>query len=213
MDKKLRKLAKRLRIEGKHEMCDSLIASAASPKSISPRPDLSYSYIMRQLRKAGDKERIRDFQKAFKDAFDEAYIEDVENADDVALLQAIQECNLQPGEIDRTAEDIQTEAQVTGELTKLAQAATDLGDPAFAGRSIAEIVKFLMRKIPFEQRPHRMLGMRQKVLELDEYEMANKKSPETASMGQSITLIKTLLNGKDPMYIRKTLENIVGNLS
>jgi len=213
MNVKLRKLAKKLRSDGKHEMCDQLIASAASPKSISPRPDLSYSYIMRQLRQTGDKKRVRQFQEAFKKAYDEAYIEEVENADDVALLQAIQEAKLRPEEIDRTAEDIKTEAKFTGELTKLAQAATDLGDPAFAGRAISEIVKFLMRKIPYEQRPHRVLSMRQKILELDEYDMANKKSPETASMGQSITLIKTLLNGKDPMYIRKTLENIVGNLS
>jgi hypothetical protein len=193
-------------------MCDGLIASAASSKSISPRPDLSYSYIMRQLRQIGDKERVRQFQESFKKAYDEAYIEQVENADDVALLQAIQECKLKPEEIDKTADDIKTEAQVTGELRKLAQAATDLGDPTFAGRAISEIVKFLMRKIPYERRPHSMMSMRQKILELDEYEMASKKSPVTASMGQSITLIKTLLNGKEPAYIRKTLEHIIGNL-
>ncbi len=209
MDPKLRKLAKKLRMEGKHDLCDDLIASAASSKSISPRPDLSYSYIMRQLRQAGDPDRVREFQIAFKKAFDEAYLENIENLDDVALLQAIQECKLQPSEIDKTAE----EKEVESELTKVAQVAADLGDPAFAGRAIAEIIKFLMRKIPYEQRPSRVIAMRPKILGMDEYEMASKKSPATASMGQSITLIKTLLNGKDPAYIRKTLENIVGNLA
>jgi hypothetical protein len=212
MDKKTCKLAKKLREDGKNESCNHLIASSASKNAINPRPDLSYSYIMRRLRQIGDKNRTRSFQEAFKKAYDEAYINDLENIDDVALLQALQESDIKAEEVDESAESVVTESEIEYDLTKLGQAATDLGDPSFSGKAISEIIKFLLRKIPYEQRPHRMMGMRQKILELNEYDMANKKSPDTASMGQSLTLIKTLLNGKDPQYIRRTLEHIVGNL-
>jgi hypothetical protein len=99
-----------------------------------------------------------------------------------------------------------------GRLIKLGQASMDLGDPSTAGRDIAIIIKFLLRKIPFEQRPMRMMSLKQKILALRENEMSLKKSPSTAAMGQSITLVKILLNGKDPNYIRRTLEHIVENL-
>jgi len=216
MDKKTRKLIQRLRADGRHDMCDRLIAQAKPDNSVSPRPDLSYSFIMRRLRQLGDKDRIKEFQKAFKDAFDEAYIEGLDNYDDVALMQAIQKVELKPEEakaVDSEEKDTKKlEAEVTSDLVKLGQAASDLGDPEFAGRAISDILKFLMRKIPYEQRPHNFMSMRQKILDLDEHDMASKNSPVTASMGQSLTMIKTLLNGKDPGYIRKTLEQIVRHL-
>lgn len=209
------KLAKKLRDQGKHELCDELISAFASSSkhSVIPRPDLSYSFIMRNLRKSEDEKRAKEFQKAFKEAYDEAFIEGLENIDDVALLQAIKTIKLKSEEIDETKEEIKkSEAEINYNLTKLGQAASDLGDPEFAGKSIAEIVKFLMRKISFEKRPSSMMSMRQKILQLNEYDMSTKKSPATASMGQSLTLIKTLLNGKDSNYIRATLEQIVRNL-
>jgi len=212
MDIKIRKLAKRLREENKHDLCDALIARTASKNSISPRSDLSYSFVMRQLRQNGDDDRVKAFQSAYKEAFDEAYIENIDDIDEAALLQAMQVAKIKPDELDDSSEMIEIEAEVTYNLTKVAQAATDLGEPAFAGHAISEIIKFLMRKISFEKRPHNFMKMRQKILELNEHEMAEKNSPDTASMGQSITLIKTLLNGKDPAYIRETLKHVVGNL-
>ena len=97
-------------------------------------------------------------------------------------------------------------------ILKLAQAVDDLGDPRLTGRSIAQIVRFLLRKIPYTKRPHAMMGLRKKIWELSEYDMASKKSPNTASIGQSITFIKTLLNGKQPAYIRQVLSEVVRSL-
>jgi hypothetical protein len=97
-------------------------------------------------------------------------------------------------------------------ILKLGQLAMELGNPESAGRAIAEIILFLLRKIPFEQRLMRIMSLKQKILALRENEMSMKKSPPTAALGQSITLVKTLLNGKDPNYIKNTIEHIVGNL-
>lgn len=74
---------------GDHDLADkALCAYAAVTDSENPRVDLSYSYIMRQLRK-GDKERRIEFQKIFKEAFDRALLEDVENPAEVALMVAM----------------------------------------------------------------------------------------------------------------------------
>lgn len=97
-------------------------------------------------------------------------------------------------------------------ILKLGQSITDLGDPKLTGRSIAQIIRFLLRKIPYAKRPNAVMNLRKKVWELNEYDMASKKSPDTAAMGQSITFIKTLLNGKQPAYIRQVLSEVVRSL-
>lgn len=85
-------------------------------------------------------------------------------------------------------------------------------DVNVTGRGIAEVVKFLMRKMPYEKRLHAIMSLRQKNWNLNEYDMASKKSPDTAAMGQSLTFIKTLLNGKPPGFIRNVLSVIIQGL-
>lgn len=74
---------------GDHNLADkALCAYASVTDSENPRVDLSYSYIMRQLRKS-DKDRRIEFQKVFKDTFDRALVEDVEEPAEVALMVAM----------------------------------------------------------------------------------------------------------------------------
>lgn len=165
---------------------------------------LSYSYIMRQLNK-NDPEKMKEFQKAFKKAFDEAYLNNIEDLSSVALLQAIQDSNIDIAEINK-------EANIEYSLLKTGQMVMELGSPEVAGRAIAAIIRFLLKRISVEKLPNNLMALKQKILTMRENEMSLKKSPPTAALGQSLTLIKTLLNGKDPNYIRRTLEHIVGNL-
>lgn len=97
-------------------------------------------------------------------------------------------------------------------ILKLAAATIDLGDPVQAGKGIAEIVKFLLKKIDLKNRPNSQYKLRQKIWNLNEYEMSSKKSPASASLGQSISFIKNILNGHNASYIRSILKEIVGNL-
>ena len=97
-------------------------------------------------------------------------------------------------------------------IYKLGQMALSSSDINITGRGIAEVIKFLMRKIPYEKRPHSIMSLRQKIWNLNEYDMASKKSPNTAAMGQSITFIKTLLNGRAPGFIRNVLSVVVQGL-
>ena len=66
----------------------ALVAFAAVTDSESPMVDLSYSYIMRKLRK-GDDDIRKKFQSVFKEAFDRCLLEDVDEPAEVALMVAI----------------------------------------------------------------------------------------------------------------------------
>ncbi len=50
--------------------------------------DASYSATMRKLRK-GDKNKLRQFQQAFKKSFDDAYCQGLEPVENIALLAAL----------------------------------------------------------------------------------------------------------------------------
>lgn len=92
---------------------------------------------------------------------------------------------------------------------KLAQFAVQMGQPEAAGRSLAEIVKFLITRIPEEKRGVHLGKLRNKIWNLNELELAEKHSPPTASIGQSITFLKTVLQGHSPQYIRTVLTSLV----
>jgi len=60
--------------------------------NIFAQEELSYSAIMRDLNK-NDKDKLELFMKSFKKAFDEANIENLENADKIALMVAMKAIN------------------------------------------------------------------------------------------------------------------------
>lgn len=97
-------------------------------------------------------------------------------------------------------------------MYKLAASVIEMGSPEEAGRGIADIVKFLLKRIDQDNRPEAARKLRLKIWHLNENEISSKKTPSSASLGQSITFIKTILNGHEPSYIRNVLANIVRNL-
>lgn len=101
---------------------------------------------------------------------------------------------------------------MTPRMYKIASSVIEMGDPIQAGKGIAQIIKFLMERISIENRRASISKLRDKIWFLNEQEISSKKTPESASMGQSITFVKTILNGHNPDYVRTVLENIVRNL-
>lgn len=90
--------------------------------------------------------------------------------------------------------------------------AIELGDPNVAGKSLANIVLFLLRRIPPHQRPNAIRKMILKFKLMSADEIAGKNMKPFSSMGQSITFIKTILAGHDKFYVRRVLDSIVRNL-
>lgn len=152
--------------------------------------DKSYSSIMRDLKKSHDDEDISKFQREFKRLFDAAVIEGSDEPENV--LQDALQC------ISEKSIDIKKIASAIG-----------LGDARFAGKYLADLVKFLLRRISPERRVKSIENLRKKIYYLNEYQIASKKTPASSALGHAITLLKTVLLEHNPLYIRNVLNNIV----
>lgn len=165
-------------------------------KSASKEEDKdSYSSIMRDLRKNYDDETVKKFQKQFKSLFDAALLSGSEEPENV-LQEALECISLEDDE---------------HAMKKLA-AAIDMGDANYAGKYLADLVKFLVKRISPERRPKSVESLRKKIYYLNEYQIAGKKTPPSSAMGHAISTIKTVLLEHSPQYIRTVLNSIARNL-
>jgi len=96
-------------------------------------------------------------------------------------------------------------------IFKLA-ATIDMGEPVEAGKGIAEIIKFLLKRIDSKNREKSLYKLKKKIWNLNEWEMSSKKMPASSSLGISISFIKNILNGHPAPYIRSILSEIYRNL-
>ena len=88
----------------------------------------------------------------------------------------------------------------------------ELGDPDIAGKSLADIALFLLKRIPEHKRPEAIRKMIIKIRKMNAEEIAEKKMKDYSSMGQSLSFIKNVLSGHDKAYVRKVLDAIVRNM-
>jgi transcription termination factor NusB len=152
--------------------------------------EVSYSSVMRELNKNSDSAVIEKFQQEFKKCFDKEMLSGNDEPEIKALNTALESIKA----FEKSA------------------AAIDIGNPEAAGAYLANLVKFLLRRISNDRRPHAIESMRKKIYYINEYNIAAKKTPPSSSMGQAITLIKTILLEHHPEYIRAVLNSIVKNI-
>ena len=157
--------------------------------------DDTYSSALRKLNKENP-EKVKKFMKHFKDSFDQAMEEKINNPQNVALIQA--KTSIASNKNER--------------LVKLAQAMIGTSrSPQEVGMSLGKIIKILMEKLPHDRKSS-LDNMRSQISKLDPKQISINVMPETAAYGQSITLIKTLLNGYSPDYIKQVLSAVSGSL-
>lgn len=153
--------------------------------------EITYSSLLRTLNKKYPREIVKKFKEIYKSHFDQALIEKDPKPEDIALSALLEFIN-----------------ELDNKLTKAASV-SEMGDPIFAGKYISEIIKFITRRISPERRSKSLENLKKKIYLLNEYELAGKKMPASSSLGQAITLTKTLLMTKSPQYIRAVLNSIV----
>lgn len=85
-------------------------------------------------------------------------------------------------------------------------------NPKFVAEQIRDIIDVMLSRmsIPAQQRAYP--NMRAKIKNLPVDDMAKKKNPGGAAIGVSIGLVKNILNGKDPLFIRMVLNELIGIL-
>jgi hypothetical protein len=154
----------------------------------------TYSSVMRDLNK-NNPEKIPEFMRKFKDAFDAAIESDIDDHQTVALMEA------------KTSLGCDMDYR----LWKFAQVAMSSNDPGKVGQTLASIVKIILSRVPHAHQDA-YANIRKKLFTMSVAEIAGKDLPATAGYGQAITLIKTMLNGYDAAFISKVLASISRHL-
>lgn len=103
-------------------------------------------------------------------------------------------------------------SKIQERMFKMAALTLDMGSPRTAGHGIAQIIKFLMRRVPQNRHQELTKKLRAKIWQLNDYSISSKKIVPTTALGQSITFIKNVLMGHNPAYIREVIKNITINL-
>lgn len=81
-------------------------------------------------------------------------------------------------------------------------------DPKFVAKQIKNIIYTILSRLKTESQHKSLINVKQKVNDLQVLDLANKKSPGGAAIGTSITIVKNILNGRDPFFIRRVLDEL-----
>lgn len=157
--------------------------------------EFAYSAVMRKLRQKASKEQVLDFLKLFKAQFDRAVKAKLKRPERVALQNALVKL------------DKIHKIKLDKKLIKNA-AVSELGDSRAVGAYLANIINFILNRVPPDKRLIARDNLKQKFALMGESEIASKHLPDSAAIAQSITFVKHVLFGHDPVYIREVLRAI-----
>ena len=91
-------------------------------------------------------------------------------------------------------------------MNKLSQ--LNNNNPTYVAERIYDIISIMVSSMPYENWGNSYRSINEKINEMNVLEISNKKSPGGASIGVSISLIKNILNSKDPYFIRLVLDEL-----
>jgi len=169
--------------------------------NIEEADDFTYSAVLRLLRTKLTTKQAAAFQKIFKIYFDAAVLSEQEEFNEkIVLLKTLIKL--------KEAIDF----NIPNKFIKNASA-IEMGNAQEAGKNLAAIIKFLMKRISVENRSKSTISLRDKIMKLDPYSISSKKTPPSAAMGQSIMFLKNVLVGHTADYVAEVIRSIVTELS
>lgn len=81
-------------------------------------------------------------------------------------------------------------------------------DPKYVATQIRDIIDVMVGRMKLESQQKSYPNLKQKINKLNIPEIASKKQPGGASIGMSISLIKNILNGRDPYFIKMVMDEL-----
>jgi hypothetical protein len=85
-------------------------------------------------------------------------------------------------------------------------------DPKYVAEQIKDIIGVMIGRMSPEAQMRAFPNIAQKILELNTVDIATKKSPGGASIGVSLSLVKNILNGRDPIFIKRVIDELTKGL-
>lgn len=86
-------------------------------------------------------------------------------------------------------------------------------DPRIMANALYEVVRFVLAKVPENQRIKRRMRLKEKIMQLNPNILSTKHLPEASAIGQSLTIIKNMMFGKSQTYISEVLRELIKRLS
>jgi hypothetical protein len=81
-------------------------------------------------------------------------------------------------------------------------------NPKYVAEEIKNIIGIMVGRMSPEAQMRSFPNIANKLKQLNIVELSNKKSPGGASIGVSISLVKNILNGRDPNFIKLVLDEL-----
>lgn len=91
---------------------------------------------------------------------------------------------------------------------KMIKAASVYENPRIVADYIKGIIDVLVARFAPEAQMRSYPNIRNKIMSLNPSELSSKRSPGGAAIGVAITLIKNILNGRDPHFINLVISNL-----
>jgi len=170
--------------------------STESIIDLSHVDELSYSCVVRELRKVCAEDIVVDFLQCFKGVFD------------VLLLAS--DTDIHENSMKYAMALFSTKHIVKLPMKKEAQIFSS--NPQKVGQYLAHIVKFLLRRVPEKNRSKAVSKLKGKFKSLDVNALSSKNIPAYSSMGQAITFVKNVLFNNGPGYIEKVINSLILSL-
>lgn len=161
--------------------------------------EFAFSAIMRQMRQKASKEQVKDFLKIYKVEFDRAVKEKLKLPERVALQNALVKF------------DKVHKVKLDKKLIKNA-AVAELGNAQAVGAYLANIVRFILNRVPPDKRLNAISSLKRKFSVINPNEISDKHLPDSAAVAQSITFVKHVLFNHDASYVHEVLNNLAGYL-
>lgn len=84
--------------------------------------------------------------------------------------------------------------------------------PSIIAQSLADTIRILISRMSPQSQGKSIINIRNKLNNLNPSEMSQKKAPGGALIGTSLSLIKNVLNGREPGFISSVLKELANRL-
>lgn len=180
----------------KHQGADDQLANDEKEIDLTDVDELAYSAVVRKLREKAKEEDVQKFLVLFKKEFDKAYKLGDKRPEKTALTKSLLKLN----------------KLISLKLPKKLVKMAGTGNAELVGKYLSDIIKFTMHRISPESRSKSIHNLKQKILNLNEKDIAGKNMPASSSIGSAITFVKHILFNHDAAYVRAVLNSIGAHL-
>ena len=148
------------------------------------------------------------FMKDMYEIFDSKEVRAMEIVNDLVIMFSDSIANLMSNGLDKKTALKNAYFTVKQKYPIKKTAQVNENDPKFVAKYVAYIILIMISKFSLKSSGNARANLRRRISNMNIQDMSNKKAPAGAAIGTSIALVKNILNGKDPYFIKTVIDEI-----